>query len=385
MIDVGNALLQCSDKTGQFLQRVRDASVAPNSRKKLRVWGVSEASKLVGRSENTLRSMEVEFPELVPARTANGRRVYSLSLINAFRDRAGTRIHRGEGSRAIICAVTNFKGGAAKTTSAVHLAQRAALDGLRVLVVDLDPQATMTLLFGFIPDVDIGENDTISEALVANPASIMSVIRETYFTGIDLIPANLQLQDCELQLANPNSNRQSSLGLNAVERLEVALEQVSSDYDLIVVDCGPNLGLLSLNAVYAATGLLITIPPSVADFGSADLFTQSIGTLLSSPPFNRPRDFLRVMVTKHSGTSEAQNVEAMIRLAFSPFVLSGAMVQTVEMERAVNDFGTIYEIETPRGSMDAYRRALGALNEINGQMISLFVETWEKQVVASKQ
>jgi chromosome partitioning protein len=379
MMDLGNTLLSCSERTGGFLEKVRDASVAPNSRKKLRSWGIAEAAALIGRSENTIRSLELEYPELAPTRGKSGRRTYELSLINRYRDIANTRKIRPQGSSPVVCAVTNFKGGAGKTTTAIHLAQRAALDGLRVLVIDLDAQASLTLLFGFIPDIDIGTEDTISETLVSNPGGIVSVIRETHFTGIDLVPANLQLQDSELQLANPSTNNHSVLGLNPVERLAASISTVASDYDVVVLDCGPNLGLLTLNAVYAATGLLIPIPPSVADFGSADLFTKSIGTLLSQAPFNRPRDFLRILVTKHSGSGEAQNVEAMIRLAFNPNVLAGAMVQTVEVERAVNDFGTVYEIESPRGSMDAYRRALNSLNVANDQMISLFQEIWSAQ------
>jgi cellulose biosynthesis protein BcsQ len=106
-----------------------------------------------------------------------------------------------------------------------------------------------------------------------------------------------------------------------------------------------------------------------------------MGTLLSSAPFNRPRDFLSVMVTKHTNNAEARDVEAMTRLAFKPHVLAGAMVQTVEVERAVNDFGTVYETEQPRGSSDAYRRALTSLNEANGQLIELFKQVWAAQAV----
>jgi chromosome partitioning protein len=375
-IDLGAILLECSTRTSDFLEKVRDAAVAPSARKVLRTWGIADAAAMVGKSENTLRSAEERFVELAPLRTSNGRRLYSLSLINRYRDVLKTRYVRPEGSTPIVCAVTNFKGGAGKTTTAIHLAQRAALDGFRVLVIDLDAQASLTLLFGLIPDLDIASEDTITDILVSNPGGLLSIIRETYFTGIDLVPSNLQLQDCELELGNPATNNHKLLGLNAIERLSVAIDSVKSEYDLIVLDCGPNLGLLTMNAVYAASGLLIPIPPSIADFGSADLFTKTMGTLLSSSPFNRPRDFLSVMVTKHTNNAEARDVEAMTRLAFKPHVLAGAMVQTVEVERAVNDFGTVYETEHPRGSGDAYKRALNSLNEANGQLIELFKSVW---------
>ena len=381
-IDLGAILLECSARTSDFLEKVRDAAVAPSARKELRTWGIADAAAMVGKSENTLRNSEERFPELAPLRTSNGRRLYSLSLINRYRDVLKTRYVRPDESTPIVCAVTNFKGGAGKTTTAIHLAQRAALDGFRVLVIDLDAQASLTLLFGLIPDLDIAAEDTITDILVSNPGGLLSIIRETYFTGIDLVPSNLQLQDCELELGNPATNNHKLLGLNAIERLSVAIDSVKSEYDLIVLDCGPNLGLLTMNAVYAASGLLIPIPPSIADFGSADLFTKTMGTLLSSPPFNRPRDFLSVMVTKHTNNAEARDVEAMTRLAFKPHVLAGAMVQTVEVERAVNDFGTVYETEHPRGSGDAYKRALNSLNEANGQLIELFKSVWSARAAA---
>lgn len=375
-IDLGAILQDCSVRTSEFLERVRDAAVAPSSRKVLRTWGIADAALMIGKSENTLRNTEERFPELMPERGASGRRAYSLALINKYRDVLKTRYVRPPGSEPIVCAVTNFKGGAGKTTTAIHLAQRAALDGLRVLVIDLDAQASLTLLFGLIPDLDIAPEDTITETLVANPGGLLSIIRETYFTGIDLVPSNLQLQDCELQLGNPATNNQSTLKLNAIERLSVAINSVKEEYDLVVLDCGPNLGLLTMNGVFAASGLLIPIPPSIADFGSVDLFSKTMSTLLCSAPFNRPRDFLSVMVTKHTNNAEARDVESMIRLAFKSYVLTGAMVQTVEVERAVNDLSTVYETEHPRGSGEAYKRALNSLNEANGQLIELFKSIW---------
>ena len=380
-IDLGATLIECAQRTSDFLEKVRDASVAPGARKVLRTWGIADAAAMIGKSENTVRNAEEKFPTLAPARGSAGRRAYSLTLINAYRDALKTRYVRPRGSSPVVCTVSNFKGGAGKTTTAIHLAQRAALDGLRVLVVDLDAQASLTLLFGFIPDLDIAGEDTISDTLVSNPGGLLSIIRETYFTGIDLVPSNLQLQDCELQLGNPVTNNQAALGVNAIERLSVALDSVKDEYDVVVLDCGPNLGLLTMNAVFASTGMLIPIPPSIADFGSADLFTKTMGSLLSSPVFNRPRDFLSVMVTKHTNNAEARDVEAMIRLAFTPHVLAGAMVQTVEVERAVNDFGTVYETEHPRGSGEAYKRAINSLNEANGQMIDLFKNIWAAQAV----
>ena len=387
LLDPGAVFERCADSGASFLGRIRDQVTAPGQRKILRRWGIQDAARMVGRSSQTIRQLEANDGRFTAAPfgaveiDARGHRSYTLARINHYRDLLGTRLVRPPGSRAVRCAVTNFKGGAGKTTTAVHLAQKCALEGLRVLMIDLDPQATTTLLFGLIPDVHVEREQTIGEILVENPGMLNTIIQPSYFTGIDLVPANLALQDAELMLANPALNRQDESGLTPIERLARAIDSVEDEYDVVVLDCGPNLGILTLNAVFAATGLLVPMPPAMADFGSAILFCQTMASLLSNERFTHPLDFLRILITRHSGTVEARNTEAMIRIAFEPHVLEPVMVQTVEVERAANDFGTIYDIEQPRGSADAYKRALASLDAANGAMLEVFSDVWAQQAL----
>lgn len=387
LVKPGAVLRRFADNGGNFLENVRERVTAPEQRKRLRRWGIQEAAEMIGRSTQSIRQLEASEPEWlaslggVPRDIAKNRRLYSLAHINRYRDHFGTRNRRPPGAKPVRCAVTNFKGGAAKTTTAVHLAQKCALEGYRVLAIDLDPQATFTLLFGFIPDLDFSHEQTISDVLVTNPESLGDVIRPTYFTGVDLVPANLALQDCELLLANPEANQHRQTGVTAVDRLELAIRSVEDSYDIIIIDCGPNLGILTLNAVRAASGLLIPMPPGMADFGSAIMFFQTMAELLENPRFDKPLDFLKILITRHTGTNEAKDTEAMIRLAFAPYVLEEAMVTSVEIERAANDFGSIYDIEVPRGSGDAYRRAVKAMDQANTGVVEVFRKVWAEQAI----
>ena len=101
-------------------------------------------------------------------------------------------------------AVANFKGGAAKTTHSVHLAQYLALHGYRVLLIDLDSQASATSLFGHTPDDDFDRLDTLYRLFTADDTqridSLVSLIKPTYWDGLDLIPANLGLYSTEFEL-----------------------------------------------------------------------------------------------------------------------------------------------------------------------------------------
>jgi len=378
-------LRRCSESAATFLETVRQVAVEPDDEKRLRTWGIKEAAALIGRSPQWIRDSEANDPRFTAPplgpidRDAASNRYYTLARINAYRDLYGTRKRKPEGARSVRCAVTNFKGGAGKTTTAVHLAQKCALHGYRVLMVDLDPQATTTLLFGIKADLEIDPEQTIGGVLVENPGTLSSVIRPTYFTGLDLVPANLGLQDAELLLANPNSNLAREIGLNAVERLRYALESVEDDYDVVVMDCGPNLGMLTLNAIHAATGMLIPMQAMMPDFGSAILYMESMASLMANPRFAHPLEFLQVLITRHTGSAEARKAEAMIRHSFDPHVLTPYTLQTVELERASNDIGTIYDIQKTRGSPEAYKRALASFDEVNNAMIAVFEACWAAQ------
>ena len=106
---------------------------------------------------------------------------------------------RRPGDKLQIITVANFKGGSAKTTTALYLSQYLALAGFRVLAIDLDPQASLSAMFGYQPEFDIGENETLYGALRYDEhrRSLSAVIRETYFPGLDLVPANIELMDYE--------------------------------------------------------------------------------------------------------------------------------------------------------------------------------------------
>ncbi len=104
--------------------------------------------------------------------------------------------------QTIICrsiSVANFKGGSAKTTTSAHLAQYLALQGFRVLAIDLDPQASMSALFGVVPEAHVGPNETLYAAIRYDDQRrpLPEVIRETYFDGLDLVPGNLELMEFE--------------------------------------------------------------------------------------------------------------------------------------------------------------------------------------------
>lgn len=162
-----------------------------------------------------------------------------------------------------IIAITNQKGGVGKTTTTVNLGASLAQLGNRVLLIDIDPQGNATSGVG----VDKGELDACIYDLLVGEAETKDVIIETEFENLSIIPAMIQLAGAEIELVSAISRE---------EKLKSALEQVENDYDFILIDCPPSLGLLTLNALTAATSVLI---PVQAEYYALEGLSQLLNTI----------------------------------------------------------------------------------------------------------
>lgn len=366
------------DAGNNALVEVRNYVTSPHTIKQPRTWGINEAAKLIGTTPPTLRKYEEDNGEYQELQKSDGnRKLYTLKAINYYREALQKVFSRPAGTPPIITAVTNFKGGCAKTTTAIHLAQKCAILGIKTLLIDLDPQATSTFICGgIIPDVELDYEDTVAETLLLQPEKIKNIIKHSSFDGLDIIPSNLALQDLELSLPNFNLNNHEKLGSPAL-RLKIALKNLEDDYDIIVIDCGPNLGILTINAISAANAALIPIPPNMVDYASFVMLTRTLQKLLAATESNF--DFFRVLLTKHSNSQEAMNVENMMRTIYGGYILANSMCETVEIAKAASDIRSIYEVTKPRGSREAYRRAILHLDNVNNEIIDLFKQVWEKQ------
>jgi chromosome partitioning protein len=148
---------------------------------------------------------------------------------------------------ARVIAVANQKGGVGKTTSTINLGATLAEYGRRVLLVDFDPQGALSVGLGIQPHQ---LEHTIHDLLIGNSVTIGEVIRETKVSGMDLLPSNIDLSAAEVQLVTEVGREHA---------LARAIKPVLADYDMVLVDCQPSLGLLTINALAAAHSVLIPL------------------------------------------------------------------------------------------------------------------------------
>ena len=289
---------------------------------------------------------------------------------------------RKDGEHLQVIAVTNFKGGSGKTTTATHLAQYLALHGHRVLAVDLDPQASMSALFGYQPEFDVADNQTLYGAIRYDEERrpLAEIVRKTYFAGLDLVPGNLELHEFEHDTPRILSSGEHDDDGLFFMRVAKALHSVADDYDVVVIDCPPQLGFLTMSALCAASAVLITVHPQMLDVASMNQFLAMTSQLLAvvrDNGGNLDYDWMRYLVTRHEPNDGPQNqIVAFLRNLFGERVLTPMMVKSTAISDAGLSKQTVYE--APRESMhrQTYDRALESMDAVNGDIEKLILQAW---------
>jgi chromosome partitioning protein len=370
-----------SNRSATVINRLRDRVYAPDAQKTLDLrFNVRSAAEMVGRSEKLIRDAEADgrLPEPEKDPKTNRRTGYSLPQVNQMREVFGTLPHRQPGDDPMVLAVQNFKGGVGKSTLVTHLAQYFALKGYRVCVIDCDSQASSTSIFGLNPDVDMDEEEDTLYPFFRHggPSSLHYALRATYWPNIALIPANLGLYDAEYEFAARMARDHNFV----LDKLRDGIETIKDQFDVILMDPPPALGMISLSVLRAANALLIPAPPNNIDFASTAHFLKMLSaTLQELAEFGGAREyqFVKIIATKMNDNKSAHiAIKRMMDAVFPQDMLQAVLKDSAEIDNATANLRTVYELTGAATRSETHKRCRAYLDAVGREVELLVRKTW---------
>lgn len=216
----------------------------------------------------------------------------------------------------MIIAVSQHKGGTGKTTTTLNLGASLAGRGYRVLMVDLDPQADLSSGLGVTIDASPNSVEpSLYRILAAEQGALTDVIIHTAVERLDLAAGTLDMAELELSLASQISRERA---------LQRALMPVTGNYDFILLDCPPSLGLLTINALVAAQQVLVPVQAEPRSVGATSRILAVIGTLKRRMMLE-DLHVLGLLLTMKSRTNVAREAESVLRATYGDLVLQATI------------------------------------------------------------
>lgn len=385
---IDNAKINLRDVAAQatlsadMMDQVRAAMLNPTSRKSPFSIHLSQLANYCGVEKGTIvhRMSKGDLPQ-GNLNTTGSRREFTLSEARSWIRSYRKDKLRPAGAEAITISVTNFKGGVGKTTTAMTLAQGLSLLGHKVLVIDTDPQGSLTTLFGILPDTEVEEADTILPLALGEETSIRSAIRPTYWDGIDLVAAAPCLFGAEFALPARQTQEPNFEFWNV---LNLGIDDVRDEYDVIVIDTPPSLSYITINSIMASNGMVMPLPPNALDYASANqfwtLFSDLSNEMLASRGLEKEFDFIHVLLSRvDSSDSTSDIVRTWIQATYKEKVLPVEIPKTAVASSASAEFSTVYDIQKYDGNARTFKRARDAYDQFVGYVESSIRSAWSKQ------
>ena len=368
----------------EVVSQNRAAAAAPSAQKVPPEFNSAQVAELCGIDRNKLehRRRKGGLPD---GREEARRRMFTLKeaqeWVLEYRHSKSKRgcVAVGQMPKAVVIAAGNFKGGVGKSTTAATLAQGLSLRGHKVLVIDTDPQGSLTSLMGVAPET-LEDEDTILNVASGEAQTLADAIRPTYWSNIHLIGAAPRISGAQFHLPA----RAQKDGVKFWSVLSNGLDEDILDlYDVVIIDTPPALDYLTINAFYAADILMVPLPPSAMDFVSStqfwDLFVD-LNEEFAEYGMQKEYSFVNVLLSRvDANDTAAALVREWITEAYGKHLLPIEIPSTAAAKTAAAEFGTVYDATVAQQSARTYRRAYEAYERLIEITEDQLVRVWQSQ------
>ena len=371
-----------SERVSEARESLQMVASAPNDVRHYRSLRVAEISQFAGISRRQwsdwcASKRDVDGDPL-------GFRGLSVKQMHAMMDELGIRPRRPADKRALRLLVTNFKGGAQKTTVCLNLVHYFGLRGYRVLAIDTDPQGTLSQHLGFSPG-RVEDGHTIAPVYNREVRDLFGDgLRPlpSHLDGVDVLPANLSLTTTDFHIAS-EFVADSTQGRLYPLKMEAALSAIEDNYDVILIDSPPAFSFTAIAMGWVADGIIVPLPTQVPDFaGTGDFcemlgeYTNTLERWLSSKKSWAPVTFLHARVTAGMGSDW---VSAKSREAFGHHRLDEVIAESRPVANCLTVFKSVFEATSADTDAKGLARARDAYMALGRRIESLMDEGWQLQ------
>lgn len=377
---VGDLALWAS-RIQDLRKKVQDIAREPNSVRLFRNLKMDEAAAFSGLPERTCADFATTQRQAVGTR-AGGRGIAVEVLHTLMADR-NCLPRRPADKRALRVLVSNFKGGAQKTTVALHLAHYLGLRGYRVLVVDTDPQGTLTQYMGFRPSTVPDENTIGVVYAYEDPAELESPPQllpiQTHVSGVDLLPANLNMTSADFDVARLFVSN-DALARRFPDRLDAALAGVQDQYDIVLIDSPPAYSFLAIAVSWVSDAVIVPMPTASADFAGTGDFCDMLGTYTGIVErwYGRPKRWAPLIFVhaRVTGGSGSDLVHANSGIAFEHHRLVEMVPESRPVANCLGVFKSVFEATSADTDSKGLEKAKDAYFALCAKIESLLAEGW---------
>jgi chromosome partitioning protein len=283
------------------------------------------------------------------------------------------------GGHGQVLASSNFKGGSSKTTSSMCMAQALSLRGRKVLLVDLDPQASLTELCGIFAEAALTSADTVLPFIdKPDTHKLEDVVRPTYWDGIDIIPAHLGLFDAEFILPQETFKNP---GFKFWTLLTKGLEPLRSKYDYIILDSAPSLSYLTINGLMAADAMVMPLVPDSLDFMSLGMFWNLYSDMAGSFEEDGPGkkyDFISILLNKvDNNGAKTSTVRAWVQQAYGAWKSDIEIPLSSAMTNGALGLLTVFDMGNEDGDAKTRQRVRVPYEQYCRWLDNFYVNKWE--------